>query len=205
MWPHRANRCGPGTVKVNLNRRQWIVAVMLFLAVCAAAPGGDDGPAAASRPASTSPSSDEAELRPPSPPAGAAENLEDKSVRSGKGRSGGGWLRTIAALALVIALILLVKYLLGRSGLAGRAAGGRAGPFDLVARMNIAPKSQLLLVRLGGRLLLIGTGPDGPRMLSEITDPGEIERLGGTVRTAGGDKTDGSTPKNTSDVSSDES
>jgi len=90
---------------------------------------------------------------------------------------GGGWGRTILALAMVVALIFLARYLLRRLGSRGAAGGAR--PIEIVARVSLSARQQLVLVRLGGRLLLLGAGTDGIRTLTEITDPAAVAELTG--------------------------
>jgi len=113
--------------------------------------------------------------------AGAAKlpkrGLEDDRV--GDGRSGGpltGLLQTLGALALVVALIFLARYLLKRFGGAGRSPG-RNEAIEVVARTAVAPRQQLMLVRLGERLVLVGTAGGGFSALCEITDPQEVAKL----------------------------
>ena len=108
-----------------------------------------------------------------------ARSAEDRLVSDGESGDGGGWTglwRTIGALGLVAALIFVARYLLRRFG--GRSAAvGRGGPIDVLARVPVAAKQHLLLVRFGERLVLAGSGPGALTTLSEITDPGEVERV----------------------------
>jgi len=103
--------------------------------------------------------------------------LEDD--RLGDGRSGGpltGLAQTLGALALVVALIFLVRYLLRRFGGAS-GSPGRSEAIEVVARTVVAPRQQLMLVRLGQRLMLVGAGSGGFSALGEVTDPREVAEL----------------------------
>ena len=87
-----------------------------------------------------------------------------------------GLLQTLGALAIVVVLIFLARLLLRRaSGQAGPSGGG--GPVEILTRRQAGPKQQLMLVRLGERLILVGAGPGGFAALSEVTDAREVERL----------------------------
>ena len=108
--------------------------------------------------------------------------------RVGPGTSDlGGWVRTLAALAVVVVLIFVVRLLLRRLGPVGK--GGK-GPdaIEVLARSSLSAKHRLYLVRLGQRLVLVGSGPEGLTTLSEVTDPDEVSRLsaraGATARSA---------------------
>ena len=151
-----------------------LVAAVLALPVLPRASGSPAGPASA-------PAGDPARrlVRPRAP-----EGIEAEKVKRG-GETGGGWLQTLAALAVVIALIFVVRMLLRRlSGSAGVSRRGRA--MEVLAREAIGSRQQLSLVRLGRRLVLVGSGPSGMSRLAEITDPDEVAELVEQVRSAGG-------------------
>jgi flagellar biosynthetic protein FliO len=105
-----------------------------------------------------------------------AGKLEDRKLVDNSDNSLGGYLRTLGALALVVVLIFLVGWLLRRFARGGRALGGR-GPVEVLSRTAITPRQQLLLVRLGERIVLVGCTPGGFSTLSEITGSDETARL----------------------------
>ena len=142
-------------------KRQW-VAVPAGVLLSAAIFGGQAG--AQTRPTSV-------EERTVSRGGGA----EDRRLGDGPSRPG-GWAQTILALAAVIGLIFLARYLLRRVGSSSPALGG-GGPIRVLARANLSPKERLLLVRMGGRVLLLGSAPGGLTTLSEVTDPDEVSEL----------------------------
>ena len=107
--------------------------------------------------------------------------VESRPIGKGGGDDTYDWLRTIGALAAVVALIFIARLLLRR--LAGGAASpGRGVPIEVLARANLSARQQLSLVRLGRRLVLVGSGPTGIRPLAEVTDPDEVAELLGELR-----------------------
>jgi len=107
---------------------------------------------------------------------------DENRIIDRNGGGGGGWWQTALALLLVVGLIFLARYLLRRLG--GRAVKTGGGAVDVLARTSVSPRQQLLLVRLGQRLLLVGSGPEGMTPLSEITDPQEVERMVKLIETS---------------------
>jgi flagellar biogenesis protein FliO len=78
-------------------------------------------------------------------------------------------IQAIGALALVVVLIFALKFLLGRMSPQSKLFGKKA-VIEVVARVSVLPRQHLLLVRLGNRLLLLGSGPGGLTALSEFKD-----------------------------------
>jgi flagellar biogenesis protein FliO len=114
---------------------------------------------------------------------GSPGGIESKRIEKGKGDSG-GWLHTLGALAVVIGLIFAVRIVLRR--LAGRqGAGARREAIEVLARASLSARQQVSLVRLGRRLVLVGSGPSGMSPLAEVSDPEEVAELLEEVRSAG--------------------
>ncbi len=90
---------------------------------------------------------------------------------------GGGWLfNTLTALAIVVGLIFLARGALTKW--AGRNASTPHSPVaEVLARIPIAPRNHLVLVRLGQRILVLGDSANGLRTLESISDPEEIAEL----------------------------
>ncbi len=91
------------------------------------------------------------------------------------------WLRMVGALVLVIALIFglqwFVKRLAGsRLARPGRP-GGKSGPLDVLWRGSLSPKQQVFLVRMGRRVLLVGSSAGTLTRLCEVTDAEEVAEL----------------------------
>jgi len=87
----------------------------------------------------------------------------------------GAWGQLLLAMAIVIAMIVALGWLVKR--LSGGGTRQNAGVLRLIARTNLSPKHQMFLVRMGNRLVLIGAGPQGLATLSEITDAAEASEL----------------------------
>ncbi len=87
-----------------------------------------------------------------------------------------GAFQTIASLAAIIGLILLLRY--GISRVTGRAvAATRSSVVEVLGRVSIAPRSHVLLVRLGRRVIAVGETPAGLRTLAQIDDGEEVAEI----------------------------
>jgi flagellar biogenesis protein FliO len=83
------------------------------------------------------------------------------------------------ALAVVIGAFLIFAWALRRGG---RAANGRRGslPADVVSvigRVPLAARQFAELLRVGNKLVLVSLTPTGPKTITEVTDPVEVDRL----------------------------
>jgi flagellar biogenesis protein FliO len=84
------------------------------------------------------------------------------------------------ALLIVLGAIVVAHQVYKRIGMPG--ANGRAsGTLQVVSRLNLAPKQQILLIRVGRRLVLVGNSGSQMSSLCEITDPEEAAGLIGQV------------------------
>lgn len=89
---------------------------------------------------------------------------------------GYGWLlaETLVALAAVCLLALvLLRWGLRRLGAPGSSGGGR---IRVLERVAVDPRRSLLLVEVGARVLLVGTGEGPMSVLAEI-DPATLPAL----------------------------
>ncbi len=90
------------------------------------------------------------------------------------GETGGelyDWLQLALAMAIIVVLILVFRVVLKRVGSSGLRAG--AG-IEIVTRAGLTQKHQVFVVRVGGRTMLIGCGPEAVTNLAELSDmPGE--------------------------------
>src|SRR5512135_1829006 len=107
----------------------------------------------------------------PFPPRGAAGRravgLAEKSA---------GWWSGMAGIALALALFggisMASRRLLPRAG-----SGGLLG---VVGRASLSPKHTVYLLRVGERVLILGTGPQGsPTLLGELPGPDDLPRRQG--------------------------
>lgn len=118
------------------------------------------------------------ESRPLTPPSGRANDANVEGRRLSRDGNGvlDGWGQTVIALAVVAAVVLGLRYLLKRFSGTARLTG-RGGVIEVLARAPVLPRQHLLLVRMGRRLVLLGSAPGGLRTLAEITDPEEVAEL----------------------------
>jgi flagellar biogenesis protein FliO len=86
----------------------------------------------------------------------------------------------------VVVAIFGARWLILRYGRQGGVGGTHAAPMQVLARAGIDHRQQLLLVRLGERLLLVGSASGSLSTLSEITDAEEVDRLTRQARKRGG-------------------
>ncbi len=88
-----------------------------------------------------------------------------------------GWLlNTITALGAVLAVIILLRVVLGRFTGAGGVV--QSSPLlEVLSRVTVAPRSQVVLMRMGSRILVVGESAGGLRTLAQITEPDEIAQV----------------------------
>jgi flagellar biogenesis protein FliO len=88
----------------------------------------------------------------------------------------GGWWMGTAGIALALAVC-------GGISLATRggwrwAQVNTVGTVRVVGRTSLSPRHTVHLLSVGHRVLIVGTGPQGPpSLLGELTDPDDIDRL----------------------------
>jgi len=91
-----------------------------------------------------------------------------------------GWARLVLSLAIVLGLIFALRPVVRR--IMGAAAPNRTSRAIQVVSMHpIAPRQQLMLVRVGKRLVLVGNSGTAMNALCELTDPDEIASLLGQL------------------------
>ena len=98
---------------------------------------------------------------------------------SSRGDAGAGWwigpVGIAAAFAAVGAVSLAAKRFNLNLNLGMAREGGSIG---VIGQARLSPRHSVHLVRVGGRVLIVGTGPAGsPTTLGEVTDPVELDRL----------------------------
>lgn len=88
---------------------------------------------------------------------------------------------TIVASAIVIGLVVLIGRVWRKHG--PRLAGGLPEEaIEWLGRRPIDAKQAIHLVRLGHRILVLGSSAEGLRTLAEIDDPVEVDYLAGLCR-----------------------
>lgn len=91
-------------------------------------------------------------------------------------------LKTLTALGIVIGLVLLVRYVYARMG--GKVAGYASPVVEVLSRTTVAPRSHVLLLRVGGRVLVVSDSSAGMRTLASLEDPQEVADVLGAVSAA---------------------
>lgn len=168
-------RTAPVDRKVRAATLQALLTACLCAAAPATLPAQTTAPAGSTQEATTWSGRRE---HPFSEPA-ATRTPIDRSSAPATGRhtsSGASLLGTLTVLGGVVLLILVSSRWLGRSGAGGR---GRL-PTTAVQWLGstpLSPQQSIHLVRIGERILVLGSGSDGLRTLSEITDPSEQTHL----------------------------
>lgn len=123
--------------------------------------------------------------RQPLGPISAPGGDGDPDGSSGSATFGPGMvLNTVTALGVIIGLILAGRWMYAKAG--GRVAAhvGSGGPIEVMSRTAIAPKQNVLLLRVGQRVLVVSESSAGLRTLSEIDDPDTVADLLTHVQTS---------------------
>ncbi len=92
--------------------------------------------------------------------------LPRRTSSAGRERGSDAWYLALASVAVLLGAV-------GGLALAARRFNLRpgSGALHVVSRVSLSPKHAVYLVRAGGRVLLVGTGPQGaPTLISELDD-----------------------------------
>jgi flagellar biogenesis protein FliO len=105
----------------------------------------------------------------------------------GKGQGSSGtvqmFVSVLSSLGLVIALIVASAWLYRKA--APKITGALPKQVvQVLGRTPLAPRQQLVLLRLGSKLVLVSNLHGEVRTISEITDPLEVDRLAGLCEAA---------------------
>ncbi len=96
--------------------------------------------------------------------------------------SGGNMLTTLAALGVVIALIFGVRFLLAKATRTPLVASSSA--VEVLSRTSVAPRSHVLLLRVGAKVLVVGESSGGLRTLGSVDREEEVASLLQAVETS---------------------
>lgn len=100
---------------------------------------------------------------------------------TGTGGVGDGWvMSTLAALGVVIALVFGLRWVLRRGGVAS-ASVTQGSVVEVLSRTTVAPRSHVLLLRVGQQILIVNDSPAGMRTLATVQDPEEVAELLGSI------------------------
>jgi flagellar protein FliO/FliZ len=91
-------------------------------------------------------------------------------------------VRVVVSLGVVLVVMWGAATVLRRSGVAGTAATGRRGgkrtaPLEVIARRGLSRGASVMVVRLGGRALVLGVTEQNVSVLAEV-DPAELDAPG---------------------------
>jgi flagellar biogenesis protein FliO len=93
-----------------------------------------------------------------------------------------GLLKTMTSLGVVIGLILLARF--GYARLGGKVASASSPVVEVLSRTTVAPRSHVMLLRVGGRVLVVSDSSAGMRTLASVEDAQEVAELLGAVSAA---------------------
>ncbi len=111
---------------------------------------------------------------------GGGDRLGEPTDNAAPASTGSSMWRTAGALALVLGLIAAAAKWFGKTRAAGGAVGG--GTCEVLARVKLEPRASMHVVRIGGRVILVGSAADGLTALGEIDDPAEADALAAACR-----------------------
>lgn len=96
------------------------------------------------------------------------------------GAGDAGWvLQTITALGIVLGLLLLLRW--GWMRLSGTQTAAATPVVEVLSRTPVAPRSHVLLLRIGPRILIVGDSGGGLRTLGSVDDEQEVADLLGAI------------------------
>lgn len=144
-------------------------AILLICIAGAPALGGEPGDSGSAR-------------LPERPPRAAAKTRGATKQKDGSRSSASGtWWGTAGALTAVLSLVFLAAKVVRKS----MPAATRSLPPEVVqvlGRKALDYRNTVHLVRLGSKLLVLGSSQEGLSTLSEITDPVEVDYLAGLCK-----------------------
>ena len=101
----------------------------------------------------------------------------------GSGKAGTERVTTPSTLGRNLLACTVVGLLLGagawllRRSFPARLTGKPTGLMEVLGRLPVSPKHTVVLVRVAGRVLVVGISPDTMNTLSEIEQPEEVEKM----------------------------
>ena len=109
-------------------------------------------------------------------PGSIAESADGTSERP---NSASWFLKTLTSLGVVIGLALFVRW--GYARLGGKVAVGSSPVVEVLSRTAVAPRSHVMLLRVGGRVLVVSDSSAGMRTLASLEDAEEVADILGAV------------------------
>lgn len=117
--------------------------------------------------------------RPITPP---ARRISSPTPGDGRRASAAGSVGTTVAALVVVVLAILGGARLWKKHAPRVAQGLPPDALEFLGKRHIDPRQVVYLVRLGSRILVLGSSPAGLNTLAEVTDPIEVDLLAGLCR-----------------------
>lgn len=171
----------PGPFLSRLPAAGAVVALALSLVFCLSA-----APAYAAADSTSTPSVSAADtaahdsLAPPAdtiPPWSARTSVPSFDFSEKKTAGAGNWVWMFSSILIVIGLLYLFLYLLRRFFHRPGSVLSSGGQFQVLQQFHLGPKKHLSLVRVCGRVLLLGVTENSINTLLEISDEAEIKSI----------------------------
>ncbi len=89
-------------------------------------------------------------------------------------------LRTAGSLLFIVALMLGVAWIAKKYLLKGRTAGASGSGMEILSHLPLQPKRSVFMIRVPGKILIIGSAENGLTSLSEVTDATALEQFEAT-------------------------
>lgn len=116
--------------------------------------------------------------------AGDASMFDGQAAAPSEGSINDGWLlSTLAALGVVLAIVFGIRWVLKRGGVVSTATP-QGGIVEVLSRTTVAPRSHVVLMRVGTRILVVSDSTAGMRTLASVQDAEEVAELLGAVESA---------------------
>ena len=103
----------------------------------------------------------------------------DKSRKGAASPAAGGSFDSSKYLfaCLAVGLLLGLGVWMLKRVFPSRLPAGSGALLEVLARTPVGPKQSVVLLRVAGRVLVVGVGPESLNTLSEISDAAEVEKL----------------------------
>lgn len=116
--------------------------------------------------------------------AGEGDLFGGDAEQSATGSLNDGWLMsTLAALGVVLAIVFGLRYILKRGGVVSTVAP-QGSVVEVLSRTTVAPRSHVVLMRVGTRILVVSDSTAGMRTLASVDDAAEVAELLGAIDSA---------------------
>lgn len=88
-------------------------------------------------------------------------------------------MKTLTSLGVVIGIALFIRW--GYIRMGGKVAAGSSPVVEVLSRTAVAPRSHVMLLRVGGRVLVVSDSSSGMRTLASLEDAEEVADILGAV------------------------